>query len=301
MFHVEQIMIELNKCPSCFSSEIKESFKAKDHFLSQESFGVYECLSCELKFTNPRPQDSALSLYYQSTDYISHSDTNKGLVSRLYHFVRGYTLSSKEKLVRSFVSRGTMLDYGCGTGHFLNYCKNKGWKVHGIEPDSGARAIALKNLELVYSNKEEFKTKETNIKFNAICLWHVLEHLSDLHETLEFLSKSIHQNGALIVALPNYKSWDARYYKTNWAAFDLPRHLYHFEKKSVSLLLAKYGFELKQIKPMVFDSFYVSLLSEKYKKGHSSFLSGIFNGLLSNISALRTGNYSSLIYVFQKA
>lgn len=293
-------MNTLYKCPTCGSNQIKPFLKSKDYFLSQEEFNIVQCLGCGLKFTNPRPIETMLGEYYKSQDYISHSNTKRGLVPTLYQWIRNYTLGSKEKLLNSYVSRGTLLDYGCGSGHFLAHCQKRGWKVHGIEPDNGAREIAKSQTERVYKSKEELLENSPNTQFSAISLWHVLEHLPDLTSVMDFLKAALEKEGVLFVALPNPLSYDARHYKTHWAAYDLPRHLYHFEKESLSRFFQQSGFDLVAVKPMYFDSFYVSLLSEKYLHGKTRFLPAIWNGLLSNLKAIRSGQYSSLIYVFRK-
>ncbi len=294
-------MNTLKKCPACNSEEHKLFLTTKDYFLSHENFNILTCQDCGLMFTNPRPLDSDLWKYYQSEEYISHSNTKKGLVSSLYQAVRSYTLSSKEKLLNSFVSRGTLLDYGCGSGHFLSYCQTKGWSVSGVEPDDGARAIASQTVRKVYKTKEDLLASEPNTRFAAISLWHVLEHLPDLNSVISFLNSSLERDGALFVALPNPQSYDAKKYKGHWAAFDLPRHLYHFEKGSLCKLFEKHGFVLIETKPMYFDSFYVSMLSEKYLHGKTRFIPAMIRGLISNFKAVRSGQYSSLIYVFRRA
>lgn len=294
-------MISITECPVCKEKNFKNFLVSQDYFLSQEPFTIVQCDACEFKFTNPRPKEEDLGRYYQSEEYISHSNTKKGFVSWLYHKVRNRTLISKEGLISGYVSRGTLLDYGCGSGHFLAFSKTKGWKTYGIEPDMRARKLAIEMGGAVYQNKEEFSKSEPSLRFSAITLWHVLEHLPDLDAAILFLAEYLSKEGVLVIALPNPASYDANKYKKFWAAYDLPRHLYHFEKASLELLFSKYGFVLKDIKPMYFDSFYVSLLSEKYKRGRPGLIRALFTGLVSNIKAYKSKQYSSVIYVFQKA
>jgi len=293
-------MITLYNCPVCNSTEFKLFLKAKDYFLTKEEFTLSECLDCGLKFTNPRPNDLDLGRYYQSQEYISHTNNSKGLVPKLYQLVRNYTLYSKEKLIRSYVSRGTLLDYGCGSGHFIAYCQTNNWAVSGVEPDDGARSIAKTSVGSVFKTKEELMRVEPQKQFSAISLWHVLEHLPDLNSVVEFLRLSLEKDGALFIALPNPNSYDAKKYKVHWAAFDLPRHLYHFNKASIVRLMSNFGFVLKETRPMYFDSFYVSLLSEKYLHGKTRLLPAVLTGLTSNMKAIKSKEYSSLIYIFQK-
>lgn len=292
-------MTNLTECPICKSSLFSDFLVCKDYTVSGDKFTIVECNNCNFKFTNPRPSNGVLGDYYKSDDYISHSDTKKGFIATLYHIVRDYTLKRKIKLVERYVSRGTILDYGCGTGMFLKVSKKSGWNALGMEPDSGARSIALNMALDVNSDKSTLSVSHPNQKFNAITLWHVLEHITDLDETLAFLKSALLKDGVLIIAVPNYRSLDARTYKEFWAAYDVPRHLYHFDVDSVSKLLLKAGFELECTRPMKFDSFYVSMLSEKYKHGSISYINAVAMGIRSNLSARLTKEYSSRIYIFR--
>jgi len=133
-------------------------------------------------------------------------------------------------------------------------------------------------------------------------MWHVLEHVHALKPYLNQCLKSLKQNGRLIIAVPNYTSFDAKYYKKYWAAYDLPRHLYHFSPTSMATLLSEIGFEIVTIKPMWYDSFYVSLLSEKYKKsGKLGLMLAIIIGGISNfITLFDASKASSIIYEIKK-
>lgn len=293
-------MKNIDSCPVCKGTTFKNSLTCKDYTVSQEQFAIVVCDSCGFKFTNPRPDDSVIGSYYKSEDYISHSDTKKGLISRLYHLVRNYTLNKKMGLITKYVSRGTILDYGCGTGMFLKTCVNNGWKCYGIEPDSDALKLATHNGANVFPSKAVLNTFDANFLFDAITLWHVLEHVTDLDETLNFFKAKLNSNGILVIAVPNHTSFDAQYYKEFWAAYDVPRHLYHFHKETVEKLLSNYGFKLVETKPMKFDSFYVSMLSEKYKTGSINYFTAFMNGLKSNLKARSAADYSSVIYVFKK-
>jgi 2-polyprenyl-3-methyl-5-hydroxy-6-metoxy-1,4-benzoquinol methylase len=252
-------------------------------------------------FTNPRPTNEKLPDFYKSINYISHTDTKKGFVSQVYHLVRKYTLNQKLKLLKANVAVGNLLDYGCGTGMFLNQANAKGWNSFGTEPDDGARDLTNKINKLAFANKQELNAFDPLITFNAITLWHVLEHVTDLSETLDFFKQKLKQNGVLIIAVPNYNSYDAKHYNAHWAAYDLPRHLYHFESKTICQLMAKHGFALHKTYPMKFDGFYVSMLSEKYLLGRINYLKAFLVGLRSNLKAKKPTDYSSVIYVFKHA
>lgn len=294
-------MLILTNCPICDSTEFDHIITSNDYTVSQNPFNIVGCMQCSFRFTNPRPTNDNLPEFYKSINYISHSDTKKGFVSQVYHLVRKYTLNQKLKLLKANVAVGNLLDYGCGTGTFLKQANAKGWNSYGTEPDEGARELSNSNKKLAFRNKQELNAFDPLITFNAITLWHVLEHVTDLQETLEFFKQKLNPNGVLIIAVPNYNSYDAKHYKAHWAAYDLPRHLYHFEAKTISQLLAKYGFALNETYPMKFDSFYVSMLSEKYLSGRINYLKAFLVGLLSNLKAKKATDYSSVIYVFKHA
>lgn len=291
-------MIEINECPICSSKNFEPFLTIKDHSISQETFEVKVCSNCGLKMTSPRPKDEDLGKYYESEDYVSHSDTNKGIVNFLYQKVKSITLKQKEKLISSLGTSKRLLDIGCGTGDFLVYCKSKGWTVKGLEPDINARTKAKeKGLQDISDLTSFYKIEDDSL--GIVSMWHVLEHVSDINKYMEKLYSILEDKGRILIAVPNPDSPDAKKYKEYWAAYDVPRHLFHFSKNNIKDLAQKHGFIVENIKPMLFDSFYVSMLSEKYKKG--SILNAAINGLFSNLKAKNSSNHSSLIYILAKS
>jgi len=289
----------VKKCPICGSFKLDTAFKTKDFFLSQEEFGISKCKKCGFHFTNPRPQEGNLGAYYKSTDYISHSNANKGMFAYLYQSIRKYTLTQKYELISKRKEGNKILDIGCATGQFLYEFKKRGWLCKGIEPDSTAREFAKNQYDLKVFDPSYINEFE-NHSFDVISMWHVLEHVSDLKSRMEDLKRLLKHNGYLFIALPNLESWDAAYYGKYWAGFDVPRHLYHFNKTNVKKLFEEYNFHVEEIRPMVFDSYYVSLLSEKYKKNPFYFLKAFFIGLLSNLKGrIDPPNHSSLLYILK--
>lgn len=294
--------ITYNHCPVCKSAAISKVFSCKDHTVSAKAFDIWKCSSCTLRFTQNAPDPAHIAPYYQSAEYVSHSDTKKGLVNRVYHLVRNYTLVGKRSLVKKVTGKksGTLLDVGAGTGAFAHAMQKADWSVTGLEPDETARANAAANYQLNLETLEKLPSLSPN-SFDAITLWHVLEHVHDLHGYMRNFYKLLKPDGTLLIAVPNYCSKDAAVYDNCWAAYDVPRHLYHFSPKSMEVLLHKHGFRLERIQPMWFDSFYVSMLSEKYMRHHGNILRAIWNGALSNIKALKDEKCgSSLIYVIRK-
>lgn len=264
--------------------------------VSEELFDLVLDQDKQMLVTAPLPKPEDLSKYYESESYISHTDSRKGILPYCYQLIKKYSLQKKLKLInRLHAKKGSILDIGAGTGEFLKQAENNDWEIHGIEPNEKARELA--NKKGVFLTKEIGKL--TNKKFDVITLWHVLEHLPNLDEEVKKIESLLKPDGTLIIAVPNYKSYDAHFYKEYWAAYDVPRHLWHFSKESMKKLFPK-NLKLISIKPMIFDSFYVSLLSEKYKTGNHLSMRAIFVGLWSNIKAWRSTEYSSLIYCFRK-
>lgn len=290
-------MEELSACPICKNNMFLPFLTCKDYTASKENFNLVTCKSCAFVFTNPRPKQSEIGKYYQVENYISHTGTQSGLVNKLYHFARKFTLQQKLKLVNSLSKKGSLLDIGCGTGNFLQVVKNDGWKVTGVEPDPSARKLAIETCgETIH--EEAFLNSIQNQKFDIITMWHVLEHVHELDQRIIQLKNLLQPGGRLIVAVPNCASKDAAHYKSYWGAYDVPRHLYHFKPADIKNLFEKNLFTVEKILPMKLDSFYVSILSEKYKGGNM--LSGIWQGLRSNMHASNNfGTYSSQIYIIK--
>ena len=295
-------MIHYTGCPICNSSNIQEQLSAKDYTVSQNIFSIWHCNACTARFTQDVPDQDAIGAYYASENYISHSDTKKGIINNLYHMVRKRTLGAKRRMVinETGITKGAILDIGCGTGAFLNTMQEAGWNITGLEPDTIARtkAAELYNIQPQEPAKLFDLTPAT---FNAITMWHVLEHVHELHAYIKQIEKLLAPGGKAFIAVPNYTSKDAEIYSAHWAAYDVPRHLYHFSPQSIETLLAQHGLKLTAVKPMWFDSFYVSMLSEQYKNGKGNIVKAFLNGFISNLQAW--GNIrkcSSVIYVISK-
>ena len=282
-------------CPACGAQSFSRYLTVKDHFLSKEDFHLELCNSCSLLFTNPRPTLDRIGDYYKSEEYVSHSSTKKGLVNKVYGWVRSYTLKQKVSLLKQLTSGKNLLDIGAGTGHFLAKAKESGYNVLGLEPDEDARKVALAESGIELQDLSLLHDLDQSI--DVISMWHVLEHVYNLQTDLDKIVSLVNQDGVLIIAVPNYTSFDAQYYKEYWAAYDVPRHLYHFSPKSIIPLVESKGLKFEKMLPMKFDSYYVSMLSEKYKGG--SMLKAMRIGFLSNRKG-KEGLSSSQIYIFRK-
>lgn len=295
-------LIHYNACPGCGSPSIRDVFRVKDHTVSREEFLVMECSSCTLRFTQDVPSMQSIGTYYKSEDYISHSHSAKGFINRIYYRVRKRTLVRKRKLVQRItgLSKGRILDIGSGTGLFAAEMQQAGWAVTGLEPDADARAIAQKDSGVRLEEIGQFYQLADGT-FDAITMWHVLEHVHDLQPYLEKLKTLLSANGRLFIAVPNYTSLDADIYQNFWAAYDVPRHLYHFSPEAMQSLVESHGLRIRGYKPMWYDSFYISLVSSRYKNGRTNWITASWNGFRSNLRALfDIKKCSSVIYVVSK-
>ena len=293
-------MILLVNCPACSGSNLLNKLDCIDHSTSKEKFTIVSCETCDFTFTNPRPKDNSLEKYYKSDMYISHTNNTKGLFNWMYHIVRKYAIRTKLELLKKTSKNKNHLDIGCGTGEFLNACKVAGYNTKGIEPSELARNQAIRNYNLSVSENTNLNQFKEN-QFDSISMWHVLEHVPSLNKTIEEINRILSKKGKVIIAVPNHKSWDAKYYKEFWAGWDVPIHLWHFSRLSIEKIFNNNNFKLVNKKPMIFDSFYVSILSEEFKTGKKKFIRGFITGLISNIVGIFSKRgYSSIIYVFEK-
>lgn len=295
-------MIHYTNCPVCGSADIKKALTAKDFTVSKRDFDIYECSQCLLRFTQDIPDTDSIGAYYKSEEYISHTDTSRGIVNNLYQKVRKYTLGQKRKLVEKVtgIHEGQLLDVGSGTGAFVNEMSSHGWQVTGLEPDADAREVANKNYGFELKDTSAFYSLQPG-SYDAISMWHVLEHVHDLNAYIQQLKSVLKENGKLFIAVPNYTSGDASVYKEFWAAYDVPRHLYHFSPNSMRVLIEKHGMRIEKYLPMWFDSYYICMLSNKYKSGNTGLIKAIVNGTLSNLKAFGNAQKcSSVIYVIAK-
>ncbi|MDH6602265.1 2-polyprenyl-3-methyl-5-hydroxy-6-metoxy-1,4-benzoquinol methylase [Myroides gitamensis] len=275
-----------------------EKFLAvKDYTVSQEIFSLYYNRAYDLLLTDPIPPKEILGNYYQSENYISHTDGKRNLFERLYQGVKKIALRKKvDLLFKQNNTVGSLLDIGCGTGDFLVEAKKRGWTTTGFEPNDKASELATKKGITIAKQLSDLPDHS----FDVITLWHVLEHIPNLEEQIIALRRLLKPEGKLILAVPNYKSYDAMHYKEYWAAFDVPRHIWHFSQKSIATIFAQFDFKVDELQPMLFDSFYVSLLSEEYKNGKKNWIKAFFVGLRSNVEARNSMEYSSLIYCLSK-
>lgn len=300
MFHVEQMQNTVVKCPVCGTNTFVNHLELDDYFFTKERFRLIKCESCGLIKTVPEPTKSEIGRYYKSEDYISHTTSIKSLKHIIYNLIRNSNLISKKRLLKQYSNGNRLLDIGCATGVFLNYCRKHGYQVQGIEPDLKARQYATDVFGITVLNLGE-TYKIENESFDIVTMWHVLEHVDDLNERMGLVYNALVDDGTAIIALPNPLSLDATYYGKYWAAYDVPRHLFHFTKQTFTQLANKHHFKIVNIVPMIFDAYYISLLSEKYKTGKESYFKALLHGSRSNLAAVKNNNnYSSLIYILKK-
>lgn len=288
-----------NKCPWCQSEKAHKHLSLKDYFLTQEPFDIMVCEDCGLLYTTPKPSDEKIGDYYKSESYYSHQENKKGFIPRVYEAVKSVNLKHKIAIATQGKEPGRLLDIGCGVGDFLHFAEQNGWQCTGAEPSDDASSIAKKRIKAEIMLPKDLE-KLPDESFDVITMWHVLEHVSDLQWQVNQLNRLLKKGGRLVVALPNFRSYDAQYYKDKWAAYDVPRHLNHFSQDSIAKIFNINGLIQNQTQKLVWDAFYISFLSEKYAQKSLPLLRGAFRGLISNVKAQKSGEWSSLVYVFEK-
>lgn len=296
--------LTIDKCPLCDGSALERNLTCVDHYVSGEAFYLCRCADCGFLFTQDFPVEEEIGRYYEAVDYVSHTDTHKGMVNKLYHRVRNYMLGRKARLVEhaTYGKKGRLLDVGTGTGYFPNTMRNRGWQVEAVEKSPQARAFAKQHFNLDIKPDSALPDGEwPKGSFEVITLWHVMEHLQHLNETWDRLYDLLTEEGVLVVAVPNCSSYDAEKYGAYWAAYDVPRHLWHFTPVTMQQFASKHGFIMAERHPMPFDAFYVSMLTEKNMNRSCPFLRGMLTGTLAWLSSLvKKERSSSMIYVFRK-
>ncbi|MCX6244540.1 MAG: methyltransferase domain-containing protein [Bacteroidetes bacterium] len=297
---MENNMEILSACPVCGKPDFTRFLNGRDYFLSGEEYTIVYCNHCGMKFLNPRPDATGIAKYYLSPDYVSHDAEQKSILNFVYRLVRNFTIGGKYRLIRKYSSGKFLLDIGCGTGEFLRYCRQKGFDVKGIEPGEKPRTFARTEHQLDVA-EESYLDGLDHPSFDIVTMWHVLEHVHRLDERMKKIETILNPGGTLVIAVPNCDSWDAVHFGEFWAAYDLPRHLYHFSQSTMKLLAENHGFKIEKIIPMKLDAFYICLLSEKYSKGKQNYFSAVMNGIRSNTFARKNkNNYSSLIYILRR-
>ena len=288
-----------NKCPWCESDKAQINLWLKDEFLTKEDFHICECLNCGLLYTMPRPSQDKIGEYYKSEEYYSHQENKKGFIPRLYEKVKKVNLKHKYKLATKGLEAGRLLDIGCGVGDFMHTAETHSWQCVGVEPSEDAKTIARQRTKAKLLSSEDLE-QLPDASFDVITMWHVLEHVDNLKWQVAQLQRLIKPQGRIVIALPNYKSYDGQYYKEHWAAYDVPRHLSHFNRKTISKILTTNELKLVETDKLRWDAYYISYMSEQYKIHKLPLLRGAYRGWLSNMKARRSGEWSSVVYIFEK-
>ena len=288
-----------NKCPWCGSEKAQINLWLKDEFLTKEDFHICECLNCGLLYTMPRPDKEKIGAYYKSEAYYSHQENKKGFIPKVYERVKTINLKYKYRLATSGMQPGKLLDIGCGVGDFLHTAEMHGWECIGVEPSEDAKTIAQNRMKGTIITSEKLESFSDGA-FDVITMWHVLEHVDDLKWQVTQLQRLVKPSGRVVIAVPNYKSYDGQYYKEHWAAYDVPRHLNHFNRITLSKIFKTSGLELVKMDKLKWDSYYISYLSEQYRHHSLPLVRGLYRGFISNCKARRSGEWSSLVYVFER-
>lgn len=286
-------------CPSCQSTDFTSIGEIKDYYYSQDSFPIVSCKNCSLVFTQNRPNAESIGAYYDSANYASHDGSKKkSMFLQVYVAARNYMLKKKHDLVRPFKPEWSrVLDYGAGEGYFVEYLLKKGKQVEGIEPSNVARSnFYSRNGQPMYSNLVELPKEKT---FQVITLWHVLEHIHTLKETMQSLVDKLESKGIIVIAVPNQNSLDKKVFGNYWAAWDVPRHLYHWSPDSLSTFMSGFGLQNIHTNQLPLDPIYIGMISAKYAKKSS--IHGIWQGIRSYFHGKQNPkNGSTLLSIWMK-
>jgi len=288
-----------NKCPWCGSENAQLHIELKDLFLTQETFKILECKDCGLLYTTPRPNKDEIGKYYKSEEYYSHQENKTGFIPKVYEKVKSINLKNKYYIVTEKAKKGKILDIGCGVGDFLHTMEQRAWEATGVEPSEEAKAIAKKRIKAEVLSSEEQENLADD-SFDVITMWHVLEHVDALRWQIQQLYRLCKPGGRIIIALPNYKSYDGQYYKAEWAAYDVPRHLNHFNKETLIKIFEESHLKHVKTEKLHWDAYYISYMSEKYCHHSLPLVKGAIRGMISNCKARKSGEWSSLVYIFER-
>lgn len=319
MLAIEDATLETIASPIDASERLSPFLCVPDRFnLSEgDAWRLVKAEPSGLIFLNPRPTAETIGKHYEPMDYDPFISLKRApsFQDRLYRVLRRFvTLRYKADAVLKRAQfqageRRRALDIGCATGDFSVELKRraKGVKLelYGIETSEKAVRFAIEENDLC-AKQGELLTVDFGARFDLITMWHVLEHVLRLNETLDKLRQILTPDGLLVVAMPNPDSWDARHYGKFWNGYDAPRHLYHFAPKTFAQLLAKHRFRVVDRHSLPLDSYYNALLSEKIRAeaegkraGVGAWLNAIVKGSIAASADIERA--SSVVYYVRAA
>jgi 2-polyprenyl-3-methyl-5-hydroxy-6-metoxy-1,4-benzoquinol methylase len=286
-------------CPLCGSPKTRFAFSCPDHLVTGEEFPLHQCNDCQFLYSGRLPSEADAQKYYDSPSYTPHATDRKNLMMRTIGFCRTFIRQPiKRTWVRKWSKKrmGTLIDIGSGTGEFAVFMQKSGWAVTCIEPNQDARNFCASQGLTVFDTDRVPTLPDHS--FNVVTLWHVLEHVYDIHGTMQTIRRLLQPDGTAFIALPNYSSKEASWYGRMWTGYEMPRHPSHFSPATFAHLASMYDMEIVALRPFVLDAFYLSILSEQHRKGW--FISALFHGLASAIVGLLQPKLaSSVLYVIR--
>ena len=245
-------------CIICSSESTSPFLMINDRLANiKEDFQLVKC-ECGLVYLNPRPKFENIKKFYQSHEYDPHKNLKNNFRDKTYKIVQKLTLKWKHKIITSFITTGALLDIGGGRGAFAKFMKEKGWEVT-LQENFGKIDKRINGLHHI----KKLEELDCSDKFDVITLWHSLEHIHDIHALFNKINKFLNPVGILLIAVPNINAPERKFYNKNWAPYDAPRHLYHFNLSSLTLLCSNYGYEIVQKFSLYQDTPYNILLSIK--------------------------------------
>ena len=290
------------ECPLCGGNDTSHFTDCTDHAVSNETYSLQRCGSCGLIFTIAPPDSQDKQTYSKLDQELNRADNPRKRLDRLYYYARILNIRRKIRLIERLtrVSSGKLLNYGAKSGYFSSRMTDRGWKVTSLEEYHEQRIFSLEMFHHRMMDIDEIDSLPPG-SFDAVTLWHTLEHQEDPHTLIEKLIRLLKPNGLLFAAVPNTDSLDAAWYGSQWAAWDVPRHLLHFNTTSMIRFGLAHNLVLMHHERMPFEAFYIPMLSEKFKGNRHPIITGAVRGLKfwhkTNTDREKS---SSIVYVFRK-
>lgn len=295
-------------CSLCKSESAMYLFDGSDErfHIDDKRYAVVRCNRCDLVRLSPRPSDQLLPQYYPDSFYSHRFISDRaGVIKRFIKTRRAKSIvSEKLSIVNNFVKTpGLLVDVGCAAGEFLSEARKTGWDVCGVEynPETARRVGNELDMDIRCGSILDVELP-SNVK---VCtFWASMEHIGDPRKALEKVSEVLIDNGFVIVLVPNFDSWESRISGVRWPHLDIPRHLYHFEPKTLAGLAREAGLKVISMRTpntkLAASHWSSALLPSMVCKGRVlGYTFSPITWLLTHVAVIAGANHT-LVGVFEK-